>query len=198
MKRRTMWVVLSCLSAAVAFQSSPSATPFSRRSIAPLGQKKNDDRPKFDARFDGLGIPGSELGFVLFDAVRQGRSMKPGDIVIAGADVPDLGVVQSQSYELRRVYFQGLSVLNGTIERVDVEAVDSPPPDECEGYERYIEIFSPRYHEESGPVVVRPDEVRLVALRDEVTDSLWLAIPGLFWVYVAISFFQYGQATGRM
>ena len=117
---------------------------------------------------------------------------------VAGADVAGSGVVQSQSYELRRVYFQGVSAASRTIERVEVESLASPPPDGCEGYERYIELFSPRYHAESGPVVVRPDEARLVALRDEVTDSLWLAIPGLFWVYVAVSFFQYGQATGRM
>ena len=194
-----VWRLAAVLAAAVAFRSSPpTAPPCSRRRTALLGQKKNGDRPKFDARFDGVGIPGSELGFVLFDAVRQGRSMKTGDIVIAGADVAGSGVVQSQSYELRRVYFQGVSAASGTIERVEVESLASPPPDGCEGYERYIELFSPRYHAESGPVVVRPDEARLVALRDEVTDSLWLAIPGLFWVYVAVSFFQYGQATGRM
>ena len=194
-----VWRLAAVLSAAVAFRSSPpTAPPCSRRRTALLGQKKNGDRPKFDARFDGVGIPGSELGFVLFDAVRQGRSMKTGDIVIAGADEAGTGGVQTQSYELRRVYFQGVSAASGTIERVEVESLASPPPDGCEGYERYIELFSPRYHAESGPVVVRPDEARLVALRDEVTDSLWLAIPGLFWVYVAVSFFQYGQATGRM
>ena len=181
------------LSGVVSFQHPPSTRRVRSLHSARWAKKPNK---RFDLRFNGVGIPGSELGFVLLEAVRQGGGIKTGDLVIAGADVPAQNIVQSQSYELLKIYWQGS--LNNTIQRIDVERLDSPPPAGCEGYEQYISLYSPRYHAESGPVIVRPEEARLVRLRDEVADSLWLAIPGLFWVWVAYSFVQYGRATGRM
>ena len=221
-----------------------------RRRVAPNQARKNDDSGDerggsrgFDARFDGVGVPGSELGFVLFDAARQSvrggggggaAVLRPGDLVIAGADPPALGIVRSQQYEvptqrtfvcrttylssfhhqevrrvaeppspqLRRVYWQGVDATSGAVRRVDSDCVGAAPPDGDggggRGFEEYLVLYSPRYHAETGPVVARPAEARLIPLTDEVTASAWLAIPGLFWVWVAVSMVQYGQATGRM
>ena len=96
---------------------------------------------------------------------------------------------------MRRVYFQG--VAEGTIERVDVDRLeDGPPSASCAGYTKYITLFSQRYHASTGPVIVRPDEVNIVTVKDEIADSAWLAIPGLFWVWLAFTIYQYGEAHG--
>lgn len=124
--------------------------------------------------------------------------IKVGDQVIAGNDwnssSPEYGVVRAQAYELKRVYFQGVS--GGEIRRVDVESLDAPPPEGCAGYTRYLTLWSPRYHSETRPIVVRPEEVKVVAVKDEVADSAWLALPGLLWVWVAYSIYQYGESHG--
>ena len=39
-------------------------------------------------------------------------------------------------------------------------------------------------------------QVQLVTVRDEVADSAWLALPGLFWVWLAWTIYQYGESTG--
>ena len=112
---------------------------------------------------------------------------------LCGSRRPD-GIVRAQAYELRRVYYQG--VTNGTVQRVDVESLDAAPPTGCAGFTQYMCLYSQRYHATSGPVVLRPTEVQVVRMRDELTESAWLALPGLFWVWLAYTFFQYGEAKG--
>lgn len=114
-----------------------------------------------------------------------------------------------QSYELQRIYYQG--VVESEVRRVDVDTLDGPPPVEltaAEGNpEKFLVLYSPQYHSEAaaegaarrpGPVVVAENEVKIVTLADEVADSAWLALPGLFWVYLCFRFYEYGVATGRM
>ena len=33
-------------------------------------------------------------------------------------------------------------------------------------------------------------------VKDEIKDSAWLALPGLFWVWVVYNFYQYGVEHG--
>ena len=122
--------------------------------------------------------------------------IKIGDTVIANLDVPTYSIVRAQSYELQRVYYQG--VVDGAVDRVDVDSLEAAAPAGCEGFTKYLVLYSARYHTDSGPVVVRPDEVEVVTVRDEVADSAWLALPGLFWVWVCYTFYQYGVETGRL
>lgn len=122
--------------------------------------------------------------------------IKTGDSVIAINDVPGYDIVKAQMYELQRVYFQG--VRNGQIERVDVDSLEAVPPAGCEGYTKYLLLFSPRYHSESGPVILGYDEVQLVTIREEISNNWVLALPGLFWVVLCIMFYQYGVDTGRL
>ena len=56
--------------------------------------------------------------------------------------------------------------------RVPVPSLDTKPPEGCEGYVLYMKVFSQEYHTE--PVIVRPEEVGLVSLGEEVVDSLVL------------------------
>lgn len=122
--------------------------------------------------------------------------IQPGDTVVAQSDVLAYGILRAQQYEVKRIYFQG--VVDGSVQRVDVDRMEAPPPAECAGFSKFLVLFNPKYHAESGPVVVRPDEVQLTTVRNEIADSAWLALPGLFWVWVAYTFYEYGETSGRM
>ena len=165
----------------------------SRRSSGARFAGEDKRRQRLDPRF---GFFGFELVWVLADAARQVArgSTRIGDLVIAGADTADL--VQYQSYVLERVYWQGDD--DGAVKRVDVDDLDADRPPGCERYEKYLALYSPRYHAKTGAAVVRPDEAQLIPLRREVADASVLAIPGFFWVAVCYNFIEYGKATGRM
>lgn len=121
-----------------------------------------------------------------------------GDQIVAGNDwnssSPSYGIVRAQSYELQRVYYQG--VVDGKVAKVDVNELEAPPPPGCAGFRKFLVLFSQRYHGETAPVVVTESEVKIVTMRDEIADSAWLAIPGLFWVWLAYTFYQYGVERG--
>ena len=150
----------------------------------------------FDPRFGWFGL---ELGFVLADAAKQAIRGKTivGDLVIAGTDCDKLKIRQSQSYVLRRIYWQGVDDATGSVRQVDAEALDDPCPAGCVGYEQYLSLYSPRFHRESGPVVARLDECRPTRLREEIAEAAVLGIPGLFWVFVSAQLLEYGRQTGR-
>ena len=158
-----------------------------------LRAQQNDDG--FDPRFGWFGL---ELGFVLADAAKQAIRGKTivGDLVIAGTDNEKLKIRQSQSYVLRRIYWQGVDDATGSVRQVDAEALDDPCP--AAGYEQYLSLYSPRFHRESGPVVARLDECRPTRLREEIAEAAVLGIPGLFWVFVSAQLLEYGRQTGRM
>lgn len=124
--------------------------------------------------------------------------IKVGDAIVAGSDwnssSPAYGIVRAQAYELRRVYYQFVD--NGEVQRVDVDSLDAPAPAGAAGATKYVVLFSERYHAKTAPVILRPDEVQIVRMRDELADSAWLAIPGLFWVWLAYTFWSYGEANG--
>ena len=69
-----------------------------------------------------------ELGFVLADAAKQAIRGKTivGDLVIAGTDCEKLKIRQSQSYVLRRIYWQGVDD-TGSVRQVDAEARERHP-----------------------------------------------------------------------
>ena len=158
-----------------------------------------------DLRF-GFG----SAGFVFLDALLKGTRrdvVRAGDLIISGGDIPNLGIVMFQSYELQKIYYQG--VVENEVLKVDVQTLDDAPPAELSSAptEKYLVLYSPQYHSEAateglarspGPVVVSQKELKIVTLAQEVADSAWLALPGLFWVYLCIRFYEYGVATGRM
>ena len=52
-----------------------------------------------------------------------------------------------------------------------MDYLDAPPPPSLEMPTKYLVLYSPQYHEKSGAVVVRPDEVTIVTLMDEVRTT---------------------------
>ena len=68
------------------------------------------------------------------------------------------------------------------------------------GARLYVTLYSPKHHiggRDTGAVVVTPEEVGLTSVRDELGNAVWLAVPGFFWVYVAVSFYgTYHERTG--
>ena len=141
-------------------------------------------------RFEGL--------WALVDGLRRSglrEAITPGCAVIARRSCEQHGIAKSQSYECQAIYFQGVNASTGRVERVDVARLDAAAPAGCDGWTRYVRLFSPEYH--AAPVVVTPEEAGLVSLRAEVLDSLGVALPVLaFWVSVSLSFVAYGSLAG--
>ena len=152
-----------------------------------LRAQQNDG---FDPRFGWFGL---ELGFVLADAAKQAIRGKTivGDLVIAGTDTDALKIRQSQSYVLRRIYWQGVMLGSVAGRRRGARRSVSG-----RGYEQYLSLYSPRFHRESGPVVARLDECRPTRLREEIAEAAVLGIPGLFWVFVSAQLLEYGDRRG--
>ena len=142
--------------------------------------------------------PDSGRRSLLFGGLKGRDSIKVGDDVIAGNDYnsssPAFGVIRFQAYKLQRVYYQG--VREGLVERVDVESLEAKPPPGCAGYTKYMCLYSSKYHAASGPVILSPTDVEVVRVRDEIAESAWLALPGLFWVWLAYTFWRYGEDNG--
>jgi len=108
-------------------------------------------------------------------------------VVVSGLSLPTLGVYDWQSYELVEVYDQGVdeSGMPVKVARKDLNEAKPLPY----GYKRYVKLYSDRYHKETGPVIVSPDEITLVSVKDEVLDSLLMALPVFgFWTALAFSF----------
>ena len=115
-------------------------------------------------------------------------SVSPGDVIFARIDVPSSSVYADRGYDVVSIYHQGINGTTGRIDRLPVGSLDEPVPS---GYTCYVRLYSPKYHGpymEEGAVVVTPEEVGLVSMRTEVNQSLLLAIPGLFWVFLCVSF----------
>ena len=146
----------------------------------------------FGARFEGAKT--------LFDGVRKGgivgyTKIVPGCICVARRDLPRSYIVCDQAYEVKEIYYQGLR--GAEVERVPVPSLDARPPEGCAGYILYIKLYSQEYHTE--PVTVRPEEVGIVSLGEEVWDSLKIGVPILgFWLAVISLLLAYEQASGGL
>jgi len=121
-----------------------------------------------------------------------------GSTVVAGLSIPELGIHEWQSYELRSIYDQGADPKTGMVVRLPRQNLNEKKEEVPYGYTRYVTLYSERYHEESGPVIVSPEEIGLTSLREEVLDSLLMASPvfGL-WTALALTFAnQYNERYG--
>lgn len=118
-----------------------------------------------------------------------------GCTVIASGNIPDLGIWQFQSYELQGIYDQGSDPATGLVEKIPREYLRDKIPS---GFMRYVTLYSPKHHQIEGPVVLAADEVGLSSVRDEVIDSVVMALPLFgFWTALAFSFAnQYSARTG--
>lgn len=124
------------------------------------------------------------------------RSIQLNSLVVAKYDLPELGIFADQTYELKSVYFQGLNEASGQVEKTSLSKLDLTGLTPPSGYELYITLYSPMYHEK--PVIVTPSEVGLISMKDEVLDSIIVAIPILsFWLGTCFIFAsKYNQKYG--
>jgi len=113
-------------------------------------------------------------------------SVPIGSIVVAGLSVPSLGVHEWQSYRLLSVHDKGVDARTGLVVKIPRRDLKEALPVPY-GYSRYVTLYSKRYHERSGPVVVSPEEVGLKSLQEEVVASLLQALP-MFGFWMALSF----------
>jgi hypothetical protein len=112
-------------------------------------------------------------------------------VVVAKADLPNLGIWMDQSYQVESIYLQKqMNNFNNTVERIPltnlivVDSSESIPS----GYTQYLQVYNPAYHDDKS-VIVTPEEIGLVSLRDEIMDSILFALPVLgFWMTTSAIF----------
>ena len=125
--------------------------------------------------------------------------IKVGSTVVAGNNIPNLGIWQFQSYQLLSIYDQGMNEETGLVEKLERQSLKDPV--EPSTYTRYVSLYSEKHHKkqnEGRPVVVSPNEVELSSMQTEVVDSVLMALPLFgFWTALAYSFAsQYSERTG--
>jgi len=106
------------------------------------------------------------------------KKINRGSIVVARNDIPSLGIWTDQSYVIESIYYQRFNEETNLLEKIEVDTFVDEIPFKL-GYEKYMKLYHPVYHEESGAVVVAPEEISLVTLREEVFNSVLFALPML-------------------
>lgn len=180
-------------------------------------EEENEDEESEDAEDRGGSLRKvlQLLDFTTSNNNSDGEKLLVGaTCIVQGNSLPALGLQEWQSYELRSVYDQGMDAETGRVVKIPRPylSLSQPPPrkgtgtgngttaeeeddDDDEenkipiGYQRYITLYAARYHRECGPVIVSPADITLVSVREEVRDSLLMALPIFgFWTALAISF----------
>ncbi|GFH49137.1 hypothetical protein CTEN210_05613 [Chaetoceros tenuissimus] len=128
-------------------------------------------------------------------------------LVVTKYDIPDLGIFADQTYELQSIYLQGLKKdytkegeedgQSSIIEKIELDELDLNNPSKMAemkpGYTLYVSLYSSMYHDNDKfggkAVVSTPEEVGLVSMKDEVADSILVALPILsFWLGTCYTF----------
>ena len=181
----------------------PSRTKTTTTKIITLhAQSDNEDRSQ------GLRQALACIGQVL----TPNPTVRVGSTVVANSNVPALQIWQFQSYTVQAIWDQGVSSTNSDknyddttitttttttttssiVEKIPCDTLHAPSPPSSNGgsYTRYVSLYSAKHHLDQQPVTVQyPDEVILVPLRDEVLDSIRMALPLFgFWTALAYSF----------
>lgn len=193
-----------------AFARQPCAlrSAVDHRSASPTLLQKDDDEDESEwgpraqdkrsqvEQFLDIGMRNEGLWALIEGLKKSGLSatIGPGRVVVARSDVPQQYIVQSQTYEVKSIYYQGWQ--NSTVVKVPVDSIDANPPAGCENYAMYLTLFSPQYHKE--PVILSPDEVELVPLRDEIFDALKVALPIIsFYLVIISALLSYGNERAQ-
>ncbi|KAG7367929.1 hypothetical protein IV203_030672 [Nitzschia inconspicua] len=150
------------------------------------------------SQFDGGGDPFWKS--VTRTGMKDLNELQVGDVIVAKTDIPSLSVWAGSGYEITAMYWKGVNADTGIVDTIPLDTLynkaendsinttpnqgaPSPP-----GYKKYLEVYNSRHHQKRGPVVVSPEEIGLVTLKSELEEAILLAIPGLFWVFVAATF----------
>lgn len=178
-------LLLACPAVSGFTANLPSKTQLSfatRRRISPMQLSENNK----EDRSQGLRKAFESVGELNDDNIAVGST------VVTGNNIPNLGIWQFQSYQVTSIYDQTVSD-GGVVEKIPRESLD----DNVIGT-RYVTLYSSKHHKDGESVVVSPDEVELSSMREEVVDSVLMALPLFgFWTALAFSFAnQYSERTG--
>ena len=144
-----------------------------------------------------------------------------GDTVVLGNSIPNLSLWQFQSYKIVSIYDQGSISSSGAVDDGDaassqdgsvvqkIARTSLSQPVDPPTFTRYLALYSEKHHgqKELGqaglnhngqPVIVLPEEVDLSSMKDEIIDSVIMALPLFaFWTALAFRFAsQYSERTG--
>lgn len=149
-------------------------------------------------------------------------SIKLNSIVVADYNIPELGVYSNQSYEVQSIYLQGEKKTKdektthegGIVEKIKLAEFslnggisstlgrNGLDEESLPGYTLYVKIYNPVYHDNekfgNQSVIVTPEEVGLRSMKDEVIESILVAVPILsFWLGTCFVFANtYNQKYG--
>mmetsp|Transcript_101 Transcript_101/g.118 ORF Transcript_101/g.118 Transcript_101/m.118 type:complete len:234 (-) Transcript_101:381-1082(-) len=146
---------------------------------------------KQDDEYDPRDNFGRSIRGVQSSALKT--TVEVGDTVVCKRSLSNLGIVENSSYEVMSIYTQYFDEETQQIVKQPLRSLD----DESITTQNkvYMTLFSPEYHSEA--VIVTPEEVGLVTVREELGNAAWLAVPGFFWVFLAASFYNtYHERTG--
>jgi hypothetical protein len=174
--------------------------------------KDNVQEQGAEDRSQGLRKTLTDIGQV-FGNKEEAQQICVGSTVVANSNIADLQIWQFQSYTLQEIWDQGVPRITNTViikdneenkyvdcdndntntinngllvEKIPRQCLDDPL---TPGYTRYIKLYSTKHHSATGPVTINPNDVVLVSLRDEVFDSIVMALPLFgFWTALALSF----------
>jgi hypothetical protein len=142
------------------------------------------------------GSGGIESRGPLDNLMKDTRDLAVGDWVVAKRDVPSLGIRAGAGYKLLEIFLKGASTKTQEGVGVEVVPLERYGDDEDDGYgssfTKYLRVYNPRDHpEQDRGVLVTPEEIGLVSVRADWTEAAFLAVPGFFWVFVALAFSNY-------
>ncbi|KAL3929669.1 MAG: hypothetical protein SGBAC_012113 [Bacillariaceae sp.] len=138
----------------------------------------NSDRESLD-RLGGVRQAVSEIADTGLKDIVQA-----GDVIIAKVDLPRQQIYANEGYRIVSIYDQVVDKESGQVKKTLVDQLDDITKS---GYTRYLKLQV----NAKETAIVTPEEIGLVTLKDELTLSLWLAVPGFFWVVVAWNFAHY-------
>ena len=145
---------------------------------------------------DNDDFPDENNESVLKNLMKDTKDLAVDDWVVAKRDVPSLGIRAGAVYKILSIFLKGTSA-DATGLGVEVVPLERYGDDnQDQRYTKYLRVYNPRDHEaiasttEKG-VVVTPEEIGLVSVKADWTEALFLAVPGFFWVFVAMAFSNY-------
>lgn len=193
------WAFLSVFTLDVvrAFSNIPKASALSKRFSHRHSSTKlfMENEPPLTKFMDGLSKTSMD-----------NTKIQKNALVITKYDVPDLGIFADQTYELQSIYLQGLKKdyttggedgQSSIIEKIELDELDLNNPSKMTemkpGYTLYVSLYSSMYHDNDKfggkAVVSTPEEVGLISMKDEVADSILVALPILsFWLGTCYTF----------
>lgn len=175
--------------------------PFFRRheSVLLLSAQKENSEETVDET--------EESGTMMTNLMKDTKDLAVGDWVVAKRDVPSLGIRAGAAYKILSIFLKGAASASTSsaglgVEVIPLETYGEDDERRTSSSTKYLRVYNPRDHdkkdlfetetkEQEKGVLVTPEEIGLVSVKADWTQALFLAVPGLFWVFVAMAFSNY-------